>query len=651
MPTPGSPVRGANGGNAVLVAVAAAGAAPLPRTATLRRLETDEEAMLLAAAANAGAPVPGTGTAGRTDVRPKALFFVLLMVGCVATFAILSGLAPAVLFDVEKDVGVPSDTPLVREPIAAPPADDDEGQRGEVHALAEAHDEEALTSRSLPPPPTTTLTAVDTAPRSPATSPSSRSSSSTSTGNKPPQTAFSGRTVKLAIMADAGLNEASLQVLRLVKKEGADAVLHQGDLDYVGKADAFFARVDAELGPTFPYFILPGNYESKRGKGRTVAWEPYFAMYRERMKRYRDTRCAVFSSRVSACAFRDTFSFVTSAIGVNASRLTLDLRELHAAQRLLWNSMPESSGANGAPRSAAATTATATATTTTTFTRAEGGPTFRFCAWHLPLQPFQIGFREGVPWMSSPQLTAAYESCRVAGAGVLTGHEHYYVRSHTITRYAANASNIRYEISTALVSGTIWGANSSRAEVITLAPGSGFALVSGLGGHSVSVPSLGSIQANPHLAGEAVHPHSLVSKEDPGGKIFYPEITGALDETETSSRKIRGTFPPGTKAKYPFGALFCTLTRARTVTARGVCYFKTISGEVVDRFVLQRGRSSPAAAAAATAAAPSVSAVVGTTTTAARTSASASTMATTRTTTTTVAGGAVGGTPQRPVTL
>ena len=518
----------------------------------LQRLNSENEPMV---------PTSATGAPGRA--QPKLLFFVLLAGGCLLTFAFISWLAPQAVFEVELDVGgsptaaaaaAARPTPPPRLVAAEDPEDasrgTEEGEADEDDGSA-ANDYDAGGGGAAPPQHKGSDTAED--------------------GATPSAVKVGGGArrnfVKVAMLADAGLNDASLMVLRLVRSEGADMVLHQGDLDYVGKADEFFRRVDDVLGRSFPYFLTMGNYEAKRGKGRDVAWEAYYSRHRERLKRFPDTRCAVVSSRVTACEFRRTVSFVTSAIGINASRLASDLKELRAAQTRLWSGDAARWGGEGA-----------------------GSSTFRFCSWHLPLTTFQVGFREGVPWMASPQLVAAYESCRAAGAAVLTGHEHYYVRSHAVRRFSANASEIQYSTTTARVHGSVWGRNSTEAEVLTLAPGSSLAVVSGLAGHSVSVPSLTHLRRFPHLS--AVHPKSLAAAVDPGGKYFFPEITGPVDVTETTSTKLVYTFPPGTppaRRAYPFGALFCSLPRAADSTeARGACYFKTVSGETTDSFVLER---------------------------------------------------------------
>lgn len=386
------------------------------------------------------------------------------------------------------------------------------------------------------------------------------------------------RTTKVAFIADAGLNVASTQVLRLIKNEGCDMVLHQGDLDYKGKTKEFYESIDQELGEDFPYFVSMGNYESKRGADRDVVWVAYQKQQRERMKKIKGLSCAVISMRNLACEYEGV-SFVTSAIGVNASRLGLDLRELKSAQSALWGDLSNEMD-----------------------TRIK--QTWKFCSWHLPMIDFQVGFREGVPWMSSPKLVEAYEACRLQGAVVLTGHEHYYVRSHMIRKYSASAKAVRFQVDhveirekqsaqvsndthySSLPPATFQSKKTKSGrdliEMLQVGPGTSFAVVSGLGGHSVSVPSAKKIREFPHLS--TIHPEHLITEKDPNGKMFYPEVTGA--NAQTTSNRIEAVV--NQEFGYPFGALICVLQKSAVPRARGFCYFKTISGKVVDRFLLHR---------------------------------------------------------------
>ena len=65
----------------------------------------------------------------------------------------------------------------------------------------------------------------------------------------------------VAFFGDHGLTLRSKALLRLVRDEGADMVLHLGDLDYTNNADAFEAHVNEILGEDFPYFAVIGNHD------------------------------------------------------------------------------------------------------------------------------------------------------------------------------------------------------------------------------------------------------------------------------------------------------------------------------------------------------------------------------------------------------
>src|SRR5262245_14646482 len=69
---------------------------------------------------------------------------------------------------------------------------------------------------------------------------------------------------KIAFLGDQGLGGDAEAVLRLVRDEGAEAVLHLGDFDYADDPAAWEARIDSVLGHEFPYFALVGNHDARR---------------------------------------------------------------------------------------------------------------------------------------------------------------------------------------------------------------------------------------------------------------------------------------------------------------------------------------------------------------------------------------------------
>ena len=65
----------------------------------------------------------------------------------------------------------------------------------------------------------------------------------------------------IAFLGDQGLGGDAEAVLRLIRDEGADAVMHLGDFDYHDDPASWDAQIDAILGPGLPYFGSAGNHD------------------------------------------------------------------------------------------------------------------------------------------------------------------------------------------------------------------------------------------------------------------------------------------------------------------------------------------------------------------------------------------------------
>mgnify|MGYP001615670410 CR=1 FL=1 len=72
---------------------------------------------------------------------------------------------------------------------------------------------------------------------------------------------------KIAFIGDQGLGENAEAGLTLIKSEGAQAILHQGDLDYENNPPAWEAQINKILGPDFPYFASVGNHDTGKWNG------------------------------------------------------------------------------------------------------------------------------------------------------------------------------------------------------------------------------------------------------------------------------------------------------------------------------------------------------------------------------------------------
>ena len=91
----------------------------------------------------------------------------------------------------------------------------------------------------------------------------------------------------VAFIGDQGSGPGRAAVLELIKAEGADLVLHQGDLDYKNDPRDWDGAVTEVLGATFPYFVSIGNHD-------TAAWagpHGYQAKLQARLERVPGVSC------------------------------------------------------------------------------------------------------------------------------------------------------------------------------------------------------------------------------------------------------------------------------------------------------------------------------------------------------------------------
>ncbi len=142
--------------------------------------------------------------------------------------------------------------------------------------------------------------------------------------------------VTVAFIADQGSGAGARGVLKLIKAEGADLVLHQGDFDYRDNPSDWDALITEVLGPAFPYFASVGNHDKKRYFGPGG----YQAMLLRRLKRVKGARCIGDLGVLSACTYRNLY-FVLSAIGTipnkpDDPRHIANIQEMLAHSRAPW---------------------------------------------------------------------------------------------------------------------------------------------------------------------------------------------------------------------------------------------------------------------------------------------------------------------------
>jgi len=155
-----------------------------------------------------------------------------------------------------------------------------------------------------------------------------------------------------------------------------------------------------------------------------------------------------------------------------------------------------------------------------TETLARSEARWKVCAWHKNQHAMQVGKKRNETGWG------VYEACRKAGAIIATGHEHSYSRTHLISAFQDPPSI------------------ASTGNTLRLEKGRTFAFVSGLGGRSA----------------RALYLRPGQKAADPWWASVYTHDDGATA-----------------------GALFCTFDTSPQKDSAD-CYFKSVEGNIIDRF-------------------------------------------------------------------
>lgn len=187
-------------------------------------------------------------------------------------------------------------------------------------------------------------------------------------GNVPPQD------YKIAFVGDTGSGDNFQDVLDLISSEGADLVLHQGDMDYIedeAGSILFQARVLSTL-PDTPYLGSDGNHDN---------WEWYIDFFNDQLESIGKGHKDVTTSNYTV--IHHGIRFVFSEEGGNDEFIDASLRN----DDQLW----------------------------------------KICSWHKNQTAMQVGNKNnGQGW-------GDYEVCQQYGAIIATAHEHSYSRTRTLS--------------------------------------------------------------------------------------------------------------------------------------------------------------------------------------------------------------------------
>ena len=186
---------------------------------------------------------------------------------------------------------------------------------------------------------------------------------------------------KVAFIADQGEGSDAAAVLQLIKDEGANMVLHQGDFDCNDNPDGWDDQITSILGYDYPLFASVGNHD-------LGSWSGYQNKLEERLARVDGAVCTGDLGVKSSCTYQGLF-FVLSGIGTMGSD--------HEAY--LANELPQSD------------------------------KLWKVCSWHKNQRLMQVGGKsDEVGW-------TAFDTCRENGAIIAMGHEHSYSRTYAMSNY------------------------------------------------------------------------------------------------------------------------------------------------------------------------------------------------------------------------
>lgn len=199
---------------------------------------------------------------------------------------------------------------------------------------------------------------------------------------------------KVAFLGDQGLGPDSEAVLKLVKSEGADMLVHLGDFDYTYNPQAWEDQTDRVLGRDFPQIAVVGNHDLGNWRGA----KGYSFYVTERLRRMG----VIPNGEVGVkCSFRyKGIFFVLTAPGLMGYGHAAFIRSELDRDTTAW----------------------------------------RISAWHVNQRLMQVGGKyDEAGW-------DVYEESRRGGAIIATAHEHSYSRTHLLngmaTRDIASKDNL-----------------------------------------------------------------------------------------------------------------------------------------------------------------------------------------------------------------
>ena len=204
--------------------------------------------------------------------------------------------------------------------------------------------------------------------------------------------------LRVAFIADQSLNGRA--VLLLIKSEGADMVLHQGDFDYTNNPDEWYSMISNVLGDDFPYFATGGGHD-------IIKWSEYQFLLYDRLNKIPGAECIGVLGEKSSCTYKGLFFILASPGILLSDRDVFEKRAEESGFSLVeldgysYDSFIENQLNNN-------------------------DHIWRVCSWARNMESMQVGDKgDATGW-------EVYNKCKDGGAIIATGHSHSYARTKTL---------------------------------------------------------------------------------------------------------------------------------------------------------------------------------------------------------------------------
>lgn len=288
--------------------------------------------------------------------------------------------------------------------------------------------------------------------------------------------------LKVAFVGDTadGTNWGS--VLQLALAEGADVVVTAGDMTYDADPAGWWSRTETAVGQSYPVFLARGNHDD-------TSWSGFQAEANNHLGG------ATRTAGPHDAAYKTVFKGLALAT-IKLGDTSTTVNNLLAGDDHIW----------------------------------------RICNWHQNQNKMQVGSKgDEMGWN-------VYETCRQQGAIIITGHEHSYERTKTLT-----------DMDTQTID-----SSCSSGSSLCVGPGRTFVTVTGLGGTGIR-------NQDRCAPTSTTPPYPSLNTSDPSCPIWASIYT--------------------TNQGANYGAQFIEFNvDGNPKKARG--YFKTISGTRLDDFTV-----------------------------------------------------------------